>query len=319
MSTNPNTLDVLCSQLAPTDCAEYEARRAQFELSRDEFWRFSIVPDVFKQSDEETDENKFDFLKENFGRLKPWQEIVSKLQQLNAAAKSDNEVYKLFFLSRHGQGYHNLAHLKYGEKEWNEHWSKLDGDGNWTWGPDPELTELGKLQAKDNNYQWKEELKDFGKILPQKWYSSPFTRSIDTLIGTWEDIVDLSKVKPFILENLRETIGVHTCDKRSARTIIAKKCEPVGFEIEPDLVEEDIYWKPDYRETIGEQAIRMNESFQYILDTTSKDESIISITSHSGSIRAQLLVLGHRPFAVGTGGMIPVFVKATKQRHSEKI
>lgn len=312
MSTNPNNLDLLSSQLPFSDRTDYEAKKLQFEQDQKEYWKFEVVPNFFKQAHEDTDENKFDYLKEHFGRLKPWSQIVSDLELLNAAADSDNEVYKLFFLSRHGQGYHNLAHITYGEKDWNEYWSKLEGNGEYTWGPDPELTELGQLQAKDNYKQWKEELEDHSKVLPHKWYASPFTRSIDTLIGTWEDIVDLSSVKPLILEDLRETLGVHTCDKRSPKTVISKKYEPIGFEIEPGLVEQDIYWKPDYRETIGEQAVRLNKSFQYILSSTSKDESIISITSHSCSIRAQLLVLGHRPFAIGTGGMIPVFVKATK-------
>ena len=98
---------------------------------------------------------------------------------------------------------------------------------------------------------------------------------------------------------------------RSNRTTIAGKYEPLGIEIEPGFEEEDIYWKPDYRETVAEEAIRHNAGLQEIFDNYPKDE-VISITSHSGSIRAQLMVLGHRPFAIGTGGMIPVFVKAVK-------
>lgn len=39
----------------------------------------------------------------------------------------------------------------------------------------------------------------------------------------------------------------------------------------------------------------------------------ISITSHSCALRSLLTVLRHRPYSLGTGEMIPVIVKATKQ------
>lgn len=309
MSTKPDVLDVLNSQIMDKDRKAYTDAQSKINLT----WTFEIVPNYFKQSLEETDETKFNYFEQHFGILKPWSEIISDLHALNDQS-DENTVYKVFLLGRHGQGFHNLANLKYGEKAWNHHWLHLTGDGEIVWAPDPELTELGQAQAIDNNYQLKIELSE-GLSLPSKWYSSPFRRSIDTLIGSWEGLVDFDKVKPLIKEDFRETLGVHLCDKRSPRSVIEEKYSSFGFVIEDGFEEKDIYFKDDYREKVWEQALRQNKGFQYIFNNSDRlDDQLISITSHSGSIRTQLMVLNHRPFAIGTGGMIPVFVKATKQQ-----
>lgn len=309
MSTVPDGIDVFNLTIKSEDRNSY--KNALAEDGSWNHWSFEVVDGFFKQLLPETDETTFDYFKENFGRLKLWEQTFKELDELNENS-DDSTVYKLFFLGRHGQGYHNLANLKYGEKDWNEHWLRVCGDGEITWAPDPELTDLGNAQAKDNHKQISIELKD-NLRLPSKWYSSPFRRSVDTLIGTWEGHVDLKEVSPLIKEDFRETIGIHICDKRSPRSVIEEKYADKGFRIEKGFEEEDIYFKNDYREKVWEQALRMNRLFNYIFDNTDKKkDSFVSITSHSGSIRTQLMVLGHRPFAIGTGGMIPVMVKATR-------
>ncbi|KAK6462396.1 phosphoglycerate mutase [Scheffersomyces coipomensis] len=315
MATNPSKLDIFDSQISSNDRTEYQQRVDQFNSTLNEYWTFEVVPNVFKQSLSNTDETTFDYLKDNFGILKGWDEIIDHLKELNSKASS-HETYKLLFLSRHGQGYHNLGHSKYGNEDWDDHWSKLNGDGEIVWGPDPLLTELGQNQAKENNKFWKSQLinnskKDENLIKPTRFFASPLSRSIDTLIGTWDDIVKIEEIKPLIQENLRETIGIHTCDKRSPKSIISKKYEPKGFIIEPGFEEEDIYFKTDYRESVAEHALRIYKQFQYLFNEVKHDD-IISLTTHSGTIKAQLMALGHRSFAVGTGGIVPVFVKATK-------
>ncbi|KAG7665707.1 uncharacterized protein J8A68_000727 [[Candida] subhashii] len=320
--SNPNTIDVLDSQVKTEFIQDYNTRLSNYEYTLDSYWKFSIVPNMFKQSLSETDETEFDYLKEHFGIMGTWDEIITNLHELNQKANQDEEQYKILYLARHGQGYHNLAHTKYGDDAWNEYWSKLNGDGEIVWGPDALLTDLGISQAKDNNQTWKSEQinnesKNKDLIIPTRFYVSPLSRSIDTLYHTWNDIVDLKSLGPYIQENWRETMGVHTCDKRSSRTIIANKYEDKGFIIEPGFAEEDIYYQDDYRESVGEQALRINKALQQLFNEYPSDE-IVSITSHSGSIRAQLLAVGHRSFAVGTGGMIPVFVKATKVSKKKK-
>lgn len=306
-----NNIDVIDAQINQQEANEFRTLLAQQNAGKTKHWDFEVIAGQFKQSNKSTDDTTFNYLQENFGIETSWKEIVEELTRLNKSGGS-NVVYKVFFLARHGQGYHNLAHEKYGNDAWNEYWSKLTGDGEIVWGPDPELTQLGIDQATRNNQEWKVQL-DQGAPKPTKFYSSPLSRSIDTLIKTWEDIVQLSNIKPLIKENIRETTGVHTCDKRSTKSKLSEKYSPLGFLFEPGFEEEDIYYKDDVRESVSHHALRVNESFQQIFDENEHENQVIGITSHSGTIRASLLALGHREFAVGTGGMIPVFVKGERK------
>ncbi|KAK6873337.1 MAG: histidine phosphatase family protein [Asgard group archaeon] len=311
----PNPTDIRESRVSDSDRTEY-AKLYNKHIDEQPFhWEFSVVPGMFKQSSSQTDETTFDTVKSHFGVIPTWDEVVETLNSLNENSNSDEVQYKLFILARHGQGVHNL---KYNEDPvaWDAKWNRLYTDGVSTWGPDPQLTELGIEQALDNNKTWKQELvnnkhnnKDL--IKPTRFFSSPFSRSIDTLFNTWKDIVDLKEVKPLIQEQWRETIGMSTCDQRSPRSVIAKRYEDLGFVIEPGFAEEDIYWTPDHRETVAELALRQHKGFEEIFNNHTNDK-IVNITSHSNAIRAQLVALGHRQFAISTGGTIPVFVKAVK-------
>lgn len=313
-----SNIDVIDSRVQTSQIEGYKALLRDFHLESDMHWRFETVPHVFKQSSNDTDDTTFDYLKENFGIEITWDEINEKLTHLNQNSAA-NEVYKVFFLARHGEGFHNVAHEKYGNDAWNEYWSKLNGDDDMIWGPDAELTEKGRGQARDNWKEWEKQIQNSNAPIPSKHYLSPLSRSIDTLILTWQNIVDLKKIQPLIREKIRETIGVHTCDKRSSKSILQDKYSELGFQFEPDFAEEDIYFKPDVRESVAEHALRLNKAFQEILNENGKENPYICITSHSGSIRASLLALGHREFSVGTGGMIPVFVRAVRGGEKTKI
>lgn len=299
--TVPDIFDVYAGSLENDSRDNYQRLLREYTSKLPSHWTFEIVQGFFKQSDESTDVLKFNYL-DNFGRLLTWEEIFTQLKALNEQS-AENECYKVLFLARHGQGFHNVANSKYGQKAWDEKWSMVNTDGEITWGPDPKLTEVGINQAIENGKAWDRELKD-GCEIPTKWFTSPMSRSIDTMVYTWEKIVDLKDKKPLIMEDLRETFGVPS-DKRSSKEQLKK----YGFEFHQDFKNEDTHVLEQY-ESIEHHLIRINRAFQYIFDNY--HDQVISITSHSGSIRSQLLVLGHREFAIGTGGMIPVFVKATK-------
>ena len=64
------------------------------------------------------------------------------------------------------------------------YWSKLNGDDELTWGPDPELTEVGIEQAKAARMAWKTE-REHGIPLPEKHYGSPFQRALRTFHETF--------------------------------------------------------------------------------------------------------------------------------------
>lgn len=69
-------------------------------------------------------------------------------------------------------------------------------------------------------------------------------------------------------------------------------------------------WVPDLRESDSALTARLEELLD---DVFGHDNStFISMTSHGGAIAAILRVVGHRPFSLRTGAVIPVLVKAEK-------
>ncbi|ODQ64472.1 putative phosphomutase [Nadsonia fulvescens var. elongata DSM 6958] len=284
-------------------------------------WDFQTVSQgIFAQDDPNTDPSKFDFTANRFGLLLPtWQDLKGHVKALQDSAEP-NVSYKVLFLARHGQGFHNLCIEKYGEAEWDQHWAKLTTDGLTLWGPDPELTELGVHQAKSVHHAWKEQLASGAPMPEGTLYCSPFTRSIETLLNTWDGIYEGIRGGPdgtdkvvLIKELLRETIGVHTCDKRSTRSEIAKRYP--FFQIEDGFEEDDIYYQDDYRETIAELDDRIQRFLEFLFEQDAILETVptyVSVTAHSGVLHSFCHVLKHVDFPVKTGGMIPVIVKATR-------
>lgn len=287
-------------------------------------WTFEAVHGFFKQSDPNTDDLNFNYATNDFGRLKSWAQIIEDLETLNKNA-DENECYKLLFLARHGQGFHNLCVEKYGFDEWERKWHSMSTDGEIVWGPDAMLTELGINQAKENNRAWKEQIAQ-GAPIPAKFYVSPLQRSSHTLVHTWDDIKPRDK-QPLVTESIRETMGVNLCDKRSSKTVINERFGKYGFVIEDNFLEEDELWTTDTRERLYEQAVRVNGFLQDLFDEDWNDKSssidpsrrsqnsVISTTSHAGTIRGFIMVLGHRKFTISTGGMIPIVVKATRRNN----
>lgn len=211
-------------------------------------------------------------------------------------------------MARHGQGWHNVANHKFGQDLWWQKWRFLCSDGEIEWGPDADLTPLGVNQAKENNELWKQQLQK-GAPIPSKFYVSPMRRSSYTLRYTWDGIN--LPMKPIVVENVRETIGLHPCHQRSTKQVISERFPE--FQFEPDFAENDeIFEKytPE-REKLHQQFMRVNLFLERVFEND--NDSIISVTSHAGTIRAFITAVGHRKFTIPTGGMIPIVVKATKR------
>lgn len=267
-------------------------------------WQFAPVDGFFKQSLLQTDDMQFNYT-DDFGVLKPWDEVTSELHRLNQA--SENIQYKLLFLARHGQGWHNIASQKYPKHEWMSKWRFLGTDGELTWGPDANLTDLGIKQAQENNVAWTKQLEN-GAPLPSRFLVSPLQRSIHTLKHTWHD---KNYPRPLVVENLRETIGIHLCHQRSPKSIIQKQFDFLDFEdsfTEQDILAQKYSVK---REELNQQFLRINGVLQSIF--TDCDDNIILITSHAGTIRSFITVIGHRKFTIPTGGMIPIVVRGERK------
>ncbi|KAJ5390481.1 phosphoglycerate mutase [Penicillium cataractarum] len=284
-------------------------------------FKFSTVPGYFLQDEPTTDPDTFDYSAQNFGLIPKeydsgianshetqWQRFSRHITHLNETASPQTK-YKVLFLGRHGEGVHNVAERRYGTKAWDEYWSLLDGDEYGTW-LDAHLTEVGIAQAQTAHDTWARQL-ETGIPAPQSYYVSPLHRCCQTAQVTFEGL-DMPLVNPFqplVKELLRETMGEHTCDRRSTKSAIAADFPRYRFE--PRFTEEDELWDPKVREADGHRDRRLLDLLNDIFAT---DENVfLSLTAHSGAITSILSVIGHRKFSLATGAVIPVVVKAEKR------
>jgi broad specificity phosphatase PhoE len=279
--------------------------------------QYSTVPGYFLQDLNSTNATTFSYTATNFGlinqtypgvdaSLSQWQQFQQVVAQLNQAA-ARNVDYKLLFMGRHGEGYHNAAESYYGTPAWNCYWSLLDGNTTSIWA-DAHLTTPGIAQALIANGLWQKLISSQNIQVPQSYYTSPLFRCLSTANLTFSGL-DLPKKYPFVptvKEKLREGISEHTCDRRSTLTFIHTSFPT--YKIESDFAEYDELWTGTTAEVSAGQDLR---SKQVLDDIFSHDcNTYLSFTSHSGEIASLLRVLGHRTFSLSTGAVIPVLVKA---------
>ncbi|KAH9939812.1 histidine phosphatase superfamily [Amylocystis lapponica] len=271
---------------------------------------YSIVPGFFAQDGPDVDITEIGNIlgahPPRFGLLDDspdhWNSLRRRLDELNGDAPGGT-AYKILFLGRHGEGYHNVALTQYGREAWDNHYSRLNGDETMTWGPDPTLTPRGIAQAQDAHSAWLRELPD-GIPIPEKCYSSPLRRALHTWDLTFHgyDVFDAEHRRVTIVEDLREAYGLHPCDMRSSRSAIEHDFPPPVYTFEADFREEDVLYlsSSDERETnehVKSRAVAM-------LDRIFQDEAVyVSITAHSGLIRFGFLAaLDRKPYRLPTGG-----------------
>ncbi|OQO05749.1 hypothetical protein B0A48_09843 [Cryoendolithus antarcticus] len=280
------------------------------------YTKYSTVTGYFLQDDASTNASTFDYtatnfgLKSNFtggscGNLTDWQRFASVVNSLNANAPL-NTVYKVFWLGRHGEGFHNAAETYYGTPAWNCWWSELTGNATVSW-EDADLTAPGIKQAQIANAFWKSEIAVQKTPYPQSYYTSPLTRCTRTANITFSDLA-LPHYYPFvptIKEFFREGISTHTCDHRSNKSVIAARFPTYKFE--PGFAQVDPYWTGITAEPAPAQDIRSKKALDQVF--AQDDHTWISVTSHSGEIASLLRVLGHKTFSLSTGAVIPVLVK----------
>ncbi|KAF1931284.1 phosphoglycerate mutase family protein [Didymella exigua CBS 183.55] len=295
---------------------------------RDFHYKYTVQKGVFLQSEDSTDDTTFDFKKQNFGLIdrsyptdsdqdskeKIWPRFEHYARSL-ASSVTDGASFKVLFLGRHGQGWHNVAESKYGTHAWDCYYSALDGHDGLVWA-DAHLTPVGEQQAQDVNALWAEKLTQ-GLPPPETYYVSPLTRTIQTADLSFRGL-NLPAGKdytPYIVELLREALGVHTCDRRSTKTALERAFPHLNFE--RGFSENDALWEADYREPRRARKYRLATFLDRVF---AQDENVfLSLTSHSGAIASILEAVGHRPFALETGGVIPVFLRAERVEGSREV
>ncbi|KAL2056144.1 hypothetical protein ABVK25_003787 [Lepraria finkii] len=282
---------------------------------------YTTITGYFLQDDPSTNATSFDFMSTNFGlinrtyatdgnhhhhNLTQWQRFERQVSQFNRDAPSGTQ-YKLLYMGRHGDGYHNDAEAYYGTPAWDCYYSELDGNSTVTWS-DAHLSPLGVTQALAVNAFWASEIECQRIPTPQSYYTSPLTRCLQTANYTFNGL-DLPAKHPFVpevKEYFRESISGHTCDRRSNETYIHDSFP--NYMIESGFTENDQLWEALHGETNNDQDIRSKKVLDQVFSTDRS--TYISITSHSGEIGSILRVLGHQEFGLNTGASIPVLVKA---------
>ncbi|KAL8966097.1 MAG: hypothetical protein Q9197_006182 [Variospora fuerteventurae] len=232
--------------------------------------KYTTVTGYFLQDEAATNASTFSFTNTNFGLINrtyptdvnydprgkktQWQRFANQVFRLNRDTPHGTQ-YRLLYLGRHGEGYHNAAESYHGTPAWNCYYSLLDGNGTVTW-DDARLTPAGITQALIVNAYWASQIKTQKVPIPQKYYTSPLTRCLSTANLTFSGL-KLSRRHPFVptvKEFFREGISGHTCDRRGSKSYIQNAFP--SYKIEPGFTETDQLWKAFLQETEVDQDIR---------------------------------------------------------------
>ena len=298
--------------VAVTGC--FSVSVADNSKASNSYINYTTVTGYFLQDEPSTNASTFKFMNTNFGlinrtypadatlhshhNLTQWQRFKHQVTQLNREAPRGTE-YKLLYMGRHGDGYHNDAEAYYGTPAWNCYYSELDGNSTVTWS-DAHLSPLGVTQALAVNKFWASEIKDQKIQTPQSFYTSPLTRCLQTANYTFNGL-DLPARYPFIpevKEYLREGISGHTCDRRGSETYIHNLFPSYMFE--PGFTQDDELWVALHGETSIDQDVRSKRVLDSIFSTDGS--TYVSITSHSGEIASLLRgqLLPQKPYCLPT-------------------
>ncbi|GAB1523137.1 Probable phosphoglycerate mutase pmu1 [Rhizoctonia solani] len=230
--------------------------------------RYEAISGFFIQSDPSTDPQPHPpaFGLKSRTSATYWEDFEARIQKLQQSAPG-NVRYVVCWLARHGQGWRVD---RYGPIAWENKWSKQNGDGEITWGPDAKLTPLGETQAKAVNEIWKKELSRPGDPIPvpTRLFSSPLTRALATLDLTFKGVLPKDEStgdpvrSPLVIENLREELSPYTSDHRSSKTDI-QKAYP-GFLFEDSFTEEDQLWSEFVSESTEDFTSRLKATLDHI-------------------------------------------------------
>lgn len=250
-----------------------------------------------------------------------WKQVYDSLPK-----DTDNKQYKLMLVARHGQGYHNAAIVRYGEPKWDAYWSLLNGDEYGQWN-DSKLTPLGKKQVITTGEEILLPIINQIGILPHKFFCSPMRRCLETFIESWTPVFKANRnlmtdvIYNNVFENVRETLGEHTCDKRVNHSVTVNEYQDyklsTGQEIrwlyQPDYPEEDQLWRADYRELDSEMDERINNGLLQIFESLEDEDKLLSLTCHAGVINSVLRNMEHPAIKnLATGQMVPIIVEIEK-------
>lgn len=181
-----------------------------------------------------------------------WNDFQEKVAQLDTETRLDGtpRQIKVVYFLRHAEGTHNEAHNKYGSPRWEDEFACTDAF------LDAPLTPFGLQDARKQGHASVQAELDRGMPPIEKVVVSPISRAIQTAqtFFTREQVPD----EPFTcIENCREILDRHTCNKRRTLSELKRRFPCVDFSRLKD--EEDQLWSATKRETTEEIQKRARE------------------------------------------------------------
>ncbi|RHY91314.1 hypothetical protein DYB37_002416 [Aphanomyces astaci] len=218
---------------------------------------------------------------------------------ISSLAISADAVKVLYFI-RHAEGHHNAAEKHHGTTVWDHSVSKQDAY------LDAELNAAGIADASKRSISMRGEL-DAGMPL-DRILVSPLTRTVQTA-NLYFNLTPptTSQVPVHAIESARETLGVHTCDKRRPTASLEADFPHIDWSrIEPNV---DILWHPSHRETTDEIHARCRDFLREVFHTV--PDTYLAVVSHGGFIQACMDVLGMPSYKPANCEVVPVVVAMT--------
>ncbi|KAM3510544.1 hypothetical protein MY11210_005797 [Beauveria gryllotalpidicola] len=241
----------------------------------------------------------------------PWARFVEHVHALNREAP-DNVSYKIMFLTRHGQGFHNVLKDKAAAGETCD--DENHGDDAEARCFDALLTDVGLAQADALGAQWRATA---GLPVPQSHYASPLTRCLQTAERYLQLRMSAAprRRRPTIIkEGLRERWTTHTANMRRSRAWIAARWP--ACDIEDGFSEEDLLGTTVRAETETENRERVMRALEDVFDEEEGGGAgeVVAWTFHSLTMRALMGGLGMVPFKVQPATTVAVLVRGEKKR-----
>ncbi|KAF3924481.1 hypothetical protein ABW21_db0202418 [Orbilia brochopaga] len=263
-----------------------------------------------------------------------WDQFEEEVLRMNAESTAPRLAvrgYKVLYLFRPPQSWHHTGESFYGRESWDCLWTRQDGNGTAKF-IDADLTPAGVHNAKYIHSLWTKHLGKTNIATPELFLSSPLSRAAETLTYAFNlTSRTLPPQSPIFVEYLRESFGVDTHNSRRSFTYLKKRFPLFGFE--EDFSEFDPLWTSSRDET-EESTLHRAKIFLENLFLR-RSEVFIAVATHERVIKAILegqffsfwstlmyekntlivnstnAAIGHRPFEVPIGHMIPVVIKGS--------
>jgi broad specificity phosphatase PhoE len=221
-----------------------------------------------------------------------WAAFRARLDQEAARAEREGRRIKVVYLVRHGEGWHNVKEREVGTARWEAEFARSMAF------LDAELTPFGIADAQRKGVE--PLAAELAKGMPpiDRVVVSPLSRAIQTAQHFFgEPSLALAPTPFTTFELCRETLGVHTCDKRRTLSELRRKFPDVNFDYKAAITDEqDALWQPEHRETDAETRARAREFLKQLFALV--PERHVAVVAHSGFICAACeVVLGRAVFS----------------------